>query len=96
MDQDNGIVTFDDVVRIMMSYDMGWTTRGSGRSYDGLDGFGALTGVMSGLVLDYGTCNRKCANCDSKIESPDHDSRRNFCGSAKAMEAHLGEKAACR
>lgn len=46
-------VTFNDVVRVMVSYDMGWSTRGSGRSYHSLNGYGAIIGHQLGLVLDY-------------------------------------------
>lgn len=42
--------TFDDVVCITISYDIG---RSTGRNYDSLHGFGAIIGSMSGIVLDY-------------------------------------------
>lgn len=85
------VTTFDDVIRIMVSYDMGWSTRGAGRQYDSLNGYGAIIGHFSGQVLDYGTCNRKCKKCDLNGNSLDHDCRRNFYGSAKAMEPHVGK-----
>ncbi|XP_024891144.1 uncharacterized protein LOC112466982 [Temnothorax curvispinosus] len=77
----------------MVSYDMKWSTRGSGRNYDSLNGFGAVIGHYSGMVLDYATCNRKCKKCDNNDgHVPDHDCRRNFYGSAKAMEPCVGKK----
>lgn len=82
-------VTFADVVRCMGSYDMGWTTRGAGRSYDSLTGFGALIGSQTRKVLDYRTCNRKCKMCDMGHDKADHNCRKNFNGSAKAMEPHV-------
>lgn len=83
--------TFNDVVRLVVSYDMGWSRRGTGRSYDSLNGFGAIIGDQSGLVLDYSTCNRKCKKCDNGHNPTDHDCRLNFWGSAKAMESHVGK-----
>ncbi|XP_011858949.1 PREDICTED: uncharacterized protein LOC105556464, partial [Vollenhovia emeryi] len=85
------IVTFDDIVRIMVSYDMGWSKRGAGRSYDSLNGFGAIVGAKTGLVLDYATCNRKCKQCDMGHDPTNHDCRKNFWGSAKAMEPHVAQ-----
>lgn len=87
----NNIVIFDDVVRIMVSYDMGWSKRGAGRSYDSLNGFGAIVGVKTGLVLDYATCNWKCKQCDMGHDPRNHDCRKNFWGSAKAMEPHVAQ-----
>ena len=48
---------------------------------------------MSGLVLDYSTCNRKCKKCDTNGGNPDdHDCRKNYFGSAKGMEPHVAKK----
>lgn len=44
---------------------------------------------MSGKILDYATRNKKCVKCD-KNHKEDHDCRKNFYGSAKAMEADAG------
>lgn len=93
--QENSVcngTTFDDVVRIVVSYDMGWSTRGTGRNYDSLNGFGAAIGARSGLVLDYGTCNRACKMCELGNHPSNHDCRKNFSGSAKAMEPHVAKK----
>ena len=81
--------TINTVIFIMASYDMGWTTRGTGRDYDSLN---ALIGSLSGKILDYFTCNRKCKKCEMGRSPFDHDCRLNFCGSAKAMEAHAANK----
>ncbi|XP_071578827.1 uncharacterized protein [Temnothorax nylanderi] len=75
----------------MVSYDMGWSKRGAGRSYDSLNGFGAIIGVKTGLVLDYASCNRKCKRCDMGHDPRNHDCRKNFWGSAKAMEPHVAQ-----
>ena len=39
--------TFDSVVQVMASYDMGWSTRGTVRDYDSLNGFGSIVGLFS-------------------------------------------------
>lgn len=36
--------TLGAVVNIIVSYDMGWMKRGNGRSYDNLNGYGAIIG----------------------------------------------------
>ncbi|XP_043284941.1 uncharacterized protein [Venturia canescens] len=79
-----------EIVNIIVSYDMGWSKRGNGRSYDSLNGYGAIIGMLSGKVLDYATRNRKCKKCDLGHSESDHDCRKNFQGSAKAMEASVG------
>lgn len=87
----NNSITFDDVVRIMVSYDMGWSKKGAGQSYNSLNGFGAIIGVKRVLILDYATCNRKCKQCDMGHDPRNHDCRKNFWGSAKAMEPHVAQ-----
>ncbi|CAH0555169.1 unnamed protein product [Brassicogethes aeneus] len=84
-DQDLG-----EIINIIVSYDMGWSKRGNGRSYDSLNGYGCIIGFLSGKVLDYETCNRKCLLCDLGHPKDDHDCRLNFQGSAKAMEPTVG------
>ena len=78
------------LVRIFASFDMGWTQRGNGRTYDSLNGYSALIGSQTGKILDYCTRNRKCKICDVGRRTgvvKEHDCRLNFYGSAKAMEA---------
>ncbi|XP_044741081.1 uncharacterized protein LOC123302280 [Chrysoperla carnea] len=48
-----------EIINIVVSYDMGWSKRGNGRSYDSLNGYGCIIGFLSGKILDYGTRNRK-------------------------------------
>lgn len=71
---------------------MGWNTRGTGRNYDNLNGFRAVIGNLSGMILDYSTCNRKCKKCDVNGVLADHDCHKNFNGSAKAMKPHVAKK----
>ncbi|XP_046602221.1 uncharacterized protein LOC124295712 [Neodiprion lecontei] len=69
---------------------MGWSKRGNGKSYDSLNGYGTIIGFLSGKILDYAERIRKCKFCDSGRKKDDHDCRKNFQGSAKAMEASAG------
>ena len=82
----------ENLVRIAASFDMGWTTRGTGRTYDSLSGTAALIGYYSKNVISYITLNRKCKKCDLGQSLSDHDCRLNFEGSAKAMEPHAAVK----
>ena len=61
------------LVNIIVSYDMGWSKRGNGRSYDSLNGYGAIIGFLSKKILDYRTRNRKCHLCDLGRSSDKHD-----------------------
>lgn len=70
--------------------DLGWSKRGNGRSYDSLNGYGAIRGLLIGEVFDYGTRNRKCKKCDMGNPQDNHDCRKNFQGCAKTMEASVG------
>lgn len=70
----------------MASFDMGWPTKGSGRSYDSLSGTAGLIGYFSKKILSQVVLNRKCRKCDLGCSKDKHDCRPNFEGSAKAME----------
>lgn len=70
-------------VRIAQSFDMGWTTRGTGRSYDSLSGHASIIGYLTKQVISFITLNRKCRLCDKGHSQTDHDCRRNYAGSAK-------------
>lgn len=80
----------EEVVRLLVSFDMGWSQRSTGFKYDSYNGFCAIIGYKTGKVLDFCTKNRKCRTCAEsrklKIEKP-HDCRLNHLGTAKSMEA---------
>ena len=84
--QNNVNFSLEQKVRIASSFDMGWFTRGTGRSYDSLSGTASLIGFFSRKDLSYVCLNRKCKKCDVGHSNEDHDCRCNFEGSAKAME----------
>lgn len=78
------------IVRLFVSFDMGWGQRSNGFKYDSLNGFCVIIGLKSGKVLDFCTKNRKCKKCDFEKKSGTkiaHDCRLNHFGSAKSMEA---------
>lgn len=78
-----------DRVRIMVSYDMGWSKRGSGRNYDSNNGYVALIGSLSGCVLEYGTKNPKCRRCELGYSKDSHECHLNYSDSLKGMESNL-------
>lgn len=62
-----------------------------GRNYDSLNGFGAVIGNLSGIVLDCSTCNSKCKKYGESEKSPEHDCQKNFYISVKAVESHVAK-----
>lgn len=81
----------DCTVRISGMFDMGWSQRGNGYTYDSLSGYCALIGRETGKVLDFTTRNRKCVTCDTAEREGKkvhyYDCRLNHHGSAKSMES---------
>ena len=77
---------------LTLSYDMGWSKRSSGHTYDSLSGHGFLIGGYSRKIVDAQVTSKLCSTCSSAeakgVEAPTHDCPRNFHGSSKAMEAH--------
>ncbi|XP_048514966.1 uncharacterized protein LOC125501887 [Athalia rosae] len=49
-----------------------------------------VIGFLSEKILDFSSRNRKCRLCDLGHKKDDHDCRKNFEGSAKAMEPDVG------
>ncbi|XP_062617449.1 uncharacterized protein LOC134279113 [Saccostrea cucullata] len=75
-----------------VSFDAGWQTRGSGRNYASLSGHGSMIGVNTGKVLSYAVRCKKCRFCDRAVdkENPkEHDCRKNWEKSSKAMESDM-------
>ncbi|XP_046617589.1 uncharacterized protein LOC124303864 [Neodiprion virginianus] len=82
----NSKETYNSTVRVAASYDMGYSTKRSGRTYDSMNGYAAFLGRETGKAIDYLTTNRGCRMCALGHPKSDHDCRLNFVGSAKAME----------
>ncbi|KAK0157198.1 hypothetical protein PV328_011758 [Microctonus aethiopoides] len=93
-DSNNESTRFDlavgEVVNIIVSYDMGWSKHGNGRSYDSLNGYGTIIRFLSGKILDYADRIRKCRFCVKGRSKEDHNCRKNFQESAKTMEPDAG------
>ena len=66
-----------------------------GGGYNALSGRGTIIGVNTGKCIDYGMKNkyyRTWLIAEKKDEKPQiHDCRKNFSGTAKAMEAAICE-----
>ena len=81
----------EEVVKVGVSYDMGWRKRG--RSHDSSSGVGTAVGLQTGKVISYATRNticRVCAEAQKKNqEAVAHDCRKNHQGSSKSMEANV-------
>lgn len=80
-------ITDEDIVRLSVSFDFGWSKRGNGRQYDSKNGYGAIIGYFTGKVLDVRTMNVDCVSCNKGIPKDQLDCRQNFEGTSKAMEA---------
>ena len=80
-----------EVVGLAVSYDMGWAKRGKG--HNSLDGVDHAIGMETGRVLSFGTRNKRCATCWNAErlgkQPSEHDCRRNWYGSAKAIEGDV-------
>ena len=84
MPDENGLVG------IAVSYDMAWQRRNGGHSSN--TGHGAVMGITTGKVLDYGTRTKLCRVCNnvSAGQTPrPHDCRKNHVGSSKSMEPNV-------
>ena len=85
-EKENFIILENDFVRVAGSFDMGWSTRGNGRSYNSLCGTAAIIGFFTKKVISYVTFNRKCYKCSRGQPKNSHYCRQNYVGSAKGME----------
>lgn len=78
------------LVKIGMSYDMGWRKRC--RSQDSSSGMGSAIGLKTGKVVNYATRNTMCCICQetqrANQQPRTHDCRRNHEGLSKSMEGN--------
>ena len=79
---------------LSVSFDAGWSTRGSGRQYNSDTGHGALIGSETGKCVAFGVKSRRCRKCETAEKNHQtveaHDCYRNWTGSSKAMEPAMG------
>lgn len=77
-----------------MSYDAGWSTRGSGRQFNSDTGHGALIGTETGKIVAFDVKSRRCRKCEAAAKENRtvevHECYRNWTGSSKAMEPAMG------
>ena len=78
---------------IIVSYDMGWQKRSTGRIYDSLSGHGYMIGCLSGKVVSFGVRSKKCVKC-TRATNKNMVVKPHFCtinhhGSSGSMEAAL-------
>ena len=77
---------------LTLTYDMGWSKRSSGNTYDSLSGHSFLIGAHSKKIVDSHITSKMCSTCSSAeakgVEPISHDCPRNLEGSSKAMEAY--------
>ncbi|CAH1106044.1 unnamed protein product [Psylliodes chrysocephalus] len=52
-------------------------------------GYTSLIGYYSGKVISYNTRSTRCSRCEHGHTKSDHDCRKNFDGSARAMEPDM-------
>ena len=78
---------------LTVSYDAGWSKRGSGRSYNSNTGHSVLIGAKSRKCLKFAVRTKVCNVCDcakSRHQDPKpHKCFKNWEGSSKAMEPDM-------
>ncbi len=78
---------------LTVSYDAGWSKRGTGRNYNSSTGHGAFIGAKSKKILDFSVRNKHCNICalsKTRGRAPHpHRCTANWRGSSKAMEPDM-------
>lgn len=88
--QDFLITDPNQKVKLVVSFDMGWSHRANGYNFDSLSGHCAILGYYTGKPLDFVQYCRKCNVCDNDAKNGTktaHDCRLNYWGSAKGQLA---------
>ena len=79
---------------VAVSFDGGWSTRGSGRQYNSDTGHGVLIGSETGKCVAFAVKSRMCRKCEAAEQEnrtvAAHECQRNWTGSSKAMEPAMG------
>jgi hypothetical protein len=78
------------VVTITVSFDTGWQTKGTGKSYNSLSGHSFMFGAYTRKVLSCLVKSKMCKICNlaenNKLPAPVHVCVKNYEGSSKGME----------
>ncbi|XP_061171002.1 uncharacterized protein LOC133180520 [Saccostrea echinata] len=99
-DEIQATLEYEGTDELTVSVDAGWQKRGSGRSFDSLSGHCSMIGSQTGKIIDYDIRTKCCKICESATRSgkdpKDHDCRKNWEGSSKAMEKDMVAKMVSR
>ena len=80
-------------IPIAVSYDMGWSKRGTGKVYNSLSGHAYFIGCRTGKVFKCGVLQKSCVTCTSyqkrDLPIPNHLCNVNHNGSSGSMESLL-------
>ncbi|CAC5400870.1 unnamed protein product [Mytilus coruscus] len=91
LEHQNLLQTGDD--QLSVSVDAGWQKRGSGKAYDSLSEHCSMIGKYTCKITNYKVRSRSCRMCSSASSrnetAEDHDCKKNWDGSAKAMEQDM-------
>ncbi|XP_062603151.1 uncharacterized protein LOC134264915 [Saccostrea cucullata] len=75
---------------ITVSFDGAWQKRGTGRGYNSLTGHASLVGEKTKKIVSFSSKSKKCRICSAAtakgVPPRKHNCRKNWQGSAKAME----------
>ena len=84
----NGVRT--DEIGLLVSYDMGWQKKSSGKRYDSLSGHGFLVGLLTNQIIGMKVYSKACSICDSTLPppKPEHECPKNWEGSSGSMECN--------
>ena len=85
----------DGRVPIAGGYDMGWATRGSGKSYKSLSGDDTFMGAFSGKVFGSEILVKHCRLC-ALGKCTEGRCNKNYTGSAGGMEGMAGASILCK
>ena len=86
-----GTADENGLIGVAVSYEMAWQRRNGGHSSN--TGHGAVMGLYSGKVIDFGTRCKLCRICDNAAKKGQKpralDCRKNHLGSSKSMEPNV-------
>ena len=78
-------------VPLIVSYDMGWQKRSTGKLYDSLSGHGFIFGCKTGNIIGFRVKSKACSTCSQanslNLPPEDHQCNINWDGASGAMEA---------
>ena len=66
---------------------MGFTTRGTGRTYDSYTGHASLFGYRTKKLIGYDSKRRKCFKCELGHDPETHSCEGVYNGTAESMES---------